>query len=286
MICAFESGLCSMLIAWRCASDLSFVAFRIFDICAGSPTFFETTLGSAATRRERESGSTRSRSSMRGTTPQNNLLTSTTLRCTYDTDALFALLDIFSGDAPNSFMDTTKALLEPPSWARTPVRLLMLQQSTRALSRNRDAPHSLSKMSSADRKAIFIPAGFTNGTKNPLPSFLHPATQFQDPHPGHAKQQLCQVISYFLGNITEGHLPSSGRPAFRAVSRVPTKDITHSPAICALKRFLETEFYANGAATLALGYLALPADFDQPQVGADPTEDANGVGVMQDVCAE
>jgi hypothetical protein len=25
---------------------------------------------------------------------------------------LFALLDIFSGEAPNSFMDTTKALLE------------------------------------------------------------------------------------------------------------------------------------------------------------------------------
>jgi hypothetical protein len=54
-------------------------------------------------------------------------------------------------------------------------------RSTRALSRNRDAPHSLSKMSSADRKAIFIPAGFTNGTKNPLPIIPTPGDSVSRP---------------------------------------------------------------------------------------------------------
>jgi hypothetical protein len=151
--------------------------------------------------------------------------------------------------------------------------------------------------------------------KTRSPSFLHPATQFQDPHPGHAKQQLCgprlvqhsrlppqprsralkrratsrrsrgrRSQSFRTSWATSQKVTSLclGRPAFRAVSRVPTKDITHSPAICALKRFMETEFYANGAATLALGYLALPADFDPVRAHDRDTAPAHDAPVQRD----
>jgi hypothetical protein len=96
------------------------------------------------------------------------------------------------------------------------------------------------------------------------------------------------------GNCYRVHVAKTRRQtSWDELRTLPRVDInlvrnkSGNPGISALHyRFGRPTLGYNGIARPTTPLSSATDEIAQPQVGADPTEDANGVGVMQDVCAE